>query len=168
MARYININAFGTDAFLRHQIENRLKYLKSDDFLISKEGIESLTLPEIQQICQSRGIRTVGVSPARLKSELNQWLELHLKHNIPSSLLILSRAFTISEKIPSSTDEALTGSAAALQATLSSLPDQVVNEAQLKVAETSGTATYEQKLNVIKEQEELIADELKQEAVCFC
>jgi LETM1 and EF-hand domain-containing protein 1 len=34
MARYMNINAFGTDSFLRQQIENRLKYLKADDKVI--------------------------------------------------------------------------------------------------------------------------------------
>ncbi|KAJ3111424.1 hypothetical protein HDU96_005703 [Phlyctochytrium bullatum] len=164
MARYMNINAFGTDAFLRHQIDQRLKYLKADDLLIQKEGVDSLSLQELQQVCQSRGIRTIGVSPARLRSELNQWLELHLVHKVPSSLLILSRAFTISEKIPSSQDEALKGSAEALQATLSSLPDQVVSEAQLKVSETAGVATYQQKLNVLQQQEELIADELEQEA----
>ncbi|KAJ3414541.1 hypothetical protein HDV05_006455 [Chytridiales sp. JEL 0842] len=164
MAKYMNINAFGTDAFLRHQIENRLKYLKADDLLIAKEGIDSLTLPEIQQICQSRGIRTVGVSPARLKSELSQWLDLHLKYNIPSSLLILSRAFIISEKIPSSSTEALSGSAAALQEVLSSLPEQVVNEARLNVEERSGVASAKLKLHVLQEQEELIADELEQEA----
>ncbi|KAJ3313718.1 hypothetical protein HDU76_002583, partial [Blyttiomyces sp. JEL0837] len=107
---------------------------------------------------------TIGVSPARLKSELSQWLELHLKYQVPSTLLILSRAFTISEKIPASADEALKGSAEALQATLSALPDQVVNEAQLKISEVAGTATYQQKLNVLQQQEELIADELEQEA----
>ncbi|KAJ3212718.1 hypothetical protein HDU67_003635 [Dinochytrium kinnereticum] len=164
MARYMNINAFGTDAFLRHQIDNRLKYLKADDLLIQKEGVDSLTLQELQQICQSRGIRTIGVSPARLRSELTQWLELHLVHKVPTTLLILSRAFIISEKIPSSQDEALKGSMEALQATLSSLPDQVVNEAQLQVSETAGVATYQQKLNVLQQQEELIADELEQEA----
>ncbi|KAI8847845.1 LETM1-like protein-domain-containing protein [Chytridium lagenaria] len=164
MARYMNTNAFGTDAFLRHQIDNRLKYLKTDDLVIQKEGVESLSLQELQQVCQSRGIRTIGVSPARLRSELTQWLDLHLNHKVPSSLLILSRAFIISEKIPSSQDEALKGSAEALQATLSSLPDQVVNEAQLQVSETSGVATYQQKLNVLQQQEELIADELEQEA----
>ncbi|KAJ3094610.1 hypothetical protein HDU97_007872 [Phlyctochytrium planicorne] len=163
MARYMNINAFGTDSFLRHQIDTRLRYLKADDLMIQKEGVESLTLQELQQICQSRGIRTIGVSPARLRSEITQWLDLHLVHKIPSSLLILSRAFTISEKIPSSQDEALKGSAEALQATLSSLPDQVLNEAKLQVSETAGVATYQQKLDVLKQQEELIADELQQE-----
>ena len=77
---------------------------------------------------------------------------------VPASLLILSRAFLLSDRIP---DEA--SSAEALQATLSSLPDSVVNEAVLKHAETEGKATYKQKLDVLTQQEELIADELEQE-----
>ncbi len=127
------------------------------------EGVDSLTIPELTQVCQSRGIRTIGVSPARMRSELQQWIDLHLKYQVPSSLLILSRAFTLSERLPASDEEALQGSAEALQATLSSLPHQMVNEAQLKVSEAEGVATYKQKLDVLKEQEEMIQDELEQE-----
>ncbi|KAI8616384.1 LETM1-like protein-domain-containing protein [Chytriomyces sp. MP71] len=162
MARYMSLNAFGTDTYLRNQINDQLVSIKRDDVLIVKEGVDALTIPELQMACSNRGIKIVGVSPARLKSELTQWLDLHLTHGVPGSLLILSRAFTISEKIPTTTNEALKGSAEALQQTLSALPEQVVNEAQLQVSEVAGTATRSQKLNVIKEQEELIEDELEQ------
>lgn len=166
MAKYMNIHAFGTDAFLRHQIEKRLRYLEDDDKVIQSEGgVEKLSIPDLQQVCISRGIRTTGVSPARMRAELEQWLDLHVNHKIPSSLLILSRAFQMEEKIPSDKDEALKGNAEALQATLSSLPHQVVNEAQLKISEAEGSATYKQRLSVLQEQEELIQDELEQEAV---
>ncbi|ORY42730.1 LETM1-domain-containing protein [Rhizoclosmatium globosum] len=163
MARYMSLNAFGTDTYLRNQINDQLVSLKLDDAAIAKEGVDALTIPELQAACQNRGIKTIGASPARLKSELTQWLDLHLTHGVPGSLLILSRAFTISERIPLSTEEALKESAGALQATLSSLPQQVVNEAQLQVAQVAGTATSNQKLNVLKEQEELIEDELEQD-----
>lgn len=168
MCKYMNINAFGTDPFLRQQITNHLTELKKDDRLIAAEGVDSLTIPELQQAAQARGIRIIGTSPARLRSDLNQWIELNLNQQIPSSLLILSRAFVISERIPTDPEEAMKGSAQALQATLSSLPDYVVNEAALSVAEKEGTATYKQKLDVLKDQEELIGDELEQEEViCF-
>ncbi len=135
--------------------------------LISAEGVDSLNIQELQQVCQARGIRTIGVSPARMRSELTQWLDLNLNHQVPGSLLLLSRAFMLSDRVPKDTSEALEGSAQALQATLSSLPDQVVHEAALEAAQAEGTATAKQKLNVLQEQEELIADELEQEAVCF-
>ncbi|KAJ3323123.1 hypothetical protein HDV06_002135 [Boothiomyces sp. JEL0866] len=164
MARYMNLNAFGTDSFLRHNIERRLNQLKLDDQMIVREGPENLSIPELQQACSARGIVTVGVSPARMRSELHQWLDLHLVHKIPSSLLLLSHAFQTTSRPLTPNGDVLESKAEALQATLSSLPQTVVNETQLKVSEQEGVATYKQKLEVIKEQEELIAEELEQDA----
>ncbi|KAF9328626.1 hypothetical protein BG006_008210 [Podila minutissima] len=157
MCRYMNLNAFGTDNFLRYQIRNKMNSIKQDDKLIMSEGVDSLTTRELQAACQSRGIRTGGVSPARLRSELAQWLELNLTYAIPSSLLILSRAFSFSDS------KDLATPVEALQATLSSLPDSLLTETELHVSELEGAATAQQKLEVLEQQEELIADELAQE-----
>ena len=40
--------------------------------LIQKEGVDSLTVSELQSACQARGMRALGVPEARLKSQLNQ------------------------------------------------------------------------------------------------
>ncbi|KAG0304883.1 hypothetical protein BGZ97_001313 [Linnemannia gamsii] len=157
MCRYMNLNAFGTDNFLRYQIRNKMHSIKQDDKLIMAEGVDSLTTRELQAACQSRGIRTGGVSPARLRSELTQWLELNLTYAIPSSLLILSRAFSFSDS------KDLATPVEALQATLSSLPDSLLTETELHVSELEGAATPQQKLEVLEQQEELIADEKAQE-----
>ncbi|KAF9198423.1 hypothetical protein BGZ49_000757 [Haplosporangium sp. Z 27] len=157
MCRYMNLNAFGTDNFLRYQIRNKMNSIKQDDKLIMAEGVDSLTTRELQHACASRGIRTTGVSTARLRSELEQWLELNLTYAIPSSLLILSRAFSFSDNQEASTP------VEALQATLSSLPDSLLTETELHVSELEGAATPQQKLEVLEQQEELIADELAQE-----
>ncbi|KAF9582202.1 hypothetical protein BGW38_000518, partial [Lunasporangiospora selenospora] len=157
MCRYMNLNAFGTDNYLRYQIRNKMSSIRQDDKLIMAEGVDSLTTRELQAACQSRGIRTGGVSPARLRSELSQWLELNLVHQVPSSLLILSRAFSFSDGKDHATP------AEALQATLSSLPDSLLTETELHVSELEGAATPQQKLEVLEQQEELIADELAQE-----
>ncbi|KAF9171650.1 hypothetical protein BGX20_007194 [Mortierella sp. AD010] len=157
MCRYMNLNAFGTDNFLRYQIRNQMNSIKQDDNLIMSEGVDSLTTRELQAACASRGIRTTGVSTARLRSELQQWLELNLTYAIPSSLLILSRAFSFSDNKESATP------VEALQATLSSLPDSLLTETELHVSELEGAATTRQKLEVLEQQEELIADELAQE-----
>ncbi|KAG0358073.1 LETM1-like protein-domain-containing protein [Gamsiella multidivaricata] len=157
MCRYMNLNAFGTDNFLRYQIRNKMNSIKQDDKLIMAEGVDSLTTRELQAACQSRGIRTGGVSTARLRSELQQWLELNLTYAIPSSLLILSRAFSFSDFKEMATP------VEALQATLSSLPDSLLTETELHVSELEGAATAQQKLEVLEQQEELIADELAQE-----
>ncbi|KAF9187267.1 hypothetical protein BGZ51_001464 [Haplosporangium sp. Z 767] len=157
MCRYMNLNAFGTDNFLRYQIRTQMNSIKQDDKLIMAEGVDSLTTRELQAACQSRGIRTGGVSPARLRSELEQWLELNLTYAIPSSLLILSRAFSFSDS------KDLATPVEALQATLSSLPDSLLTETELHVSELEGAATPQQKLEVLEQQEELIADEQAQE-----
>ncbi|KAL7751592.1 LETM1 domain-containing protein ylh47 [Sorochytrium milnesiophthora] len=168
MSKYMGIKAFGTDNFLRFQIRTKMRQLKMDDKLIQSEGVDSLSIPELQKACQDRGIKTLGVSPARLRYELQQWLDLHLVHKIPSSLLILSRAFIMSDKpqfMKEKSDEAVAQPTAdALHATLQSLPESLINEAELKIHEDEGKASYKKRLEVLQEQEELIAEELAQEA----
>ena len=67
--------------------------LKRDDRAISFEGVDSLSVPELQNACMSRGIRTYGVSPGHLRDDMNTWLEMRLRHGIPSTLMVLSNAF---------------------------------------------------------------------------
>ncbi|KAI8344125.1 LETM1-like protein-domain-containing protein [Chlamydoabsidia padenii] len=155
MCRYMNINAFGTDNFLRFQIRNRMRTIKADDKVIQSEGIDALSIQELQAACASRGFRSLGTSPDRLRDELAQWVTLHLDHHVPSTLLVLSRAFSF-------TDRHMTAEEA-LKATFNSLPDNLVNEAELQVLEMVGTSTYKQKMDVLEQQQELIEDESEQE-----
>ena len=141
--------------FLHIQIRNRMRQIKADDLVIKAEKIESLTIQELQAACATRGIRSIGISPGRLRDELAQWLDLHLEHHVPSTLLVLSRAFSYTDRSVS-TEEAL-------KATLNSLPDNLVNEAELQVLELVGASTYKQKLDVLEQQQELIEDEHEQE-----
>jgi LETM1 and EF-hand domain-containing protein 1 len=159
----MSINAFGTDAFLRTQIENKLKAIAADDRMIIEDGVHNLSISELQQACMARGLSFNGVSPNRMKNELTQWLDLHLEHKVPSSLLLLSNAFQTTGSPFQTGTSYLDEKAEALQATLSSLPHQVINEASLKISEEEGVATNKQKLDVLREQEELIEDELEQE-----
>ncbi|ORY94813.1 LETM1-like protein-domain-containing protein [Syncephalastrum racemosum] len=155
ICKYMNINAFGTDNFLRFQIRNRMRQIKADDTIIQLEGIDSLTTSELQAACAARGIRAIATPADRLRDELAQWLDMHVNHHVPSTLLILSRAFTFTDQTIS-TEEAL-------QATFNSLPDNLVNEAELQVLELVGATTYKQKLEVLEQQQELIEDESEQE-----
>lgn len=160
ICRYMGINAFGTDNFLRFQIRNRMKRIRSDDEMIDKEGVSDLTYDELIHACNSRGIRSIGsVTRAKLESELRQWLELHLRSEIPSVLLILSRALVFHEP-DMDTEEAL-------QNVIMALPDHVVEEAKLEASEVVGDSTnsYKQKLQILERQEDLIAEELEQERV---
>jgi LETM1 and EF-hand domain-containing protein 1, mitochondrial len=91
MCRYMNINAFGTDNFLRYTLRNRLNQLKEDDELIQSEGVEALTPAELIHAAASRGIRTSGVPLDRLREELSQWINLHVDRELSGTLLILSK-----------------------------------------------------------------------------
>ena len=121
----MGLNAFGTDNFLRGAIRARLTQLRRDDQLIDSEGIDSLSTSELQQACQSRGIRTIGASPARLRSELSTWIKLHLHNRVSGVLLILGRAFYFDRK-PGETEEDFT--IKSLESVLNSLPDNLVSK----------------------------------------
>ncbi|KAG5513540.1 hypothetical protein PMAC_000972 [Pneumocystis sp. 'macacae'] len=154
MCRYMNLNTFGTDPMLRYQIRHKMRKIKSDDKAIWYEGVDTLSVPELQVACANRGIRTHGLSPAKLRDELEQWLDLRLKHGVPSTLLLLSNAFMYDQ------DDQSDRHYNALIATLSSLPDELYHETELNVQDKE--ATNKQRLEVIMEQEELIASESKQ------
>ncbi|KAK9321473.1 LETM1-like protein-domain-containing protein [Lipomyces orientalis] len=153
MARYMNLPTFGTDMVLRYQIRHRMRQTKRDDRAIDYEGVDSLSVPELQSACQSRGIKSHGVSPARLRDDLQNWLDLRLRQNVPSTLLLLSAAYTYGEA------ESIDSHYDALLSVLSSIPDELYHEAELQVHHAEGTATNKQRLEVVKEQEELIKDE---------
>ncbi|KAJ5059391.1 LETM1-like protein-domain-containing protein [Bipolaris maydis] len=158
ICRYMNITSFGTDNFLRYQIRVRMRQIKRDDRAIAYEGVETLSVPELQTACASRGIRTYGVSPGRLRDDLTSWLDLRLKHGVPSTLLVLSNAFVYAQ----GKDAEMTSQIDALEAVLSSIPEELYHEVDLEVRNAEGAATNKQRLEVLKEQQELINEENEQ------
>lgn len=159
MCKYMNLNTFGTDMMLRYQIRHRMRQIKRDDRAISFEGVDSLSVPELQMACASRGLRTHGMSPGRLRDDLQCWLDLRLKYGVPSTLLVLSNAFMYAqgkESEMSSQIDALTG-------VLSSIPEELFHEIELEVHNAEGAATNKQRLEVLKEQQELIEEENEQD-----
>ncbi|CAN3356091.1 LETM1 domain-containing protein Ylh47p, mitochondrial [Diutina catenulata] len=152
MCKYMSIRPFGSDAILRYQIRHRLLTIIKDDKVIDYEGVETLSIPELQMACSQRGIKTGGKSPARMRDDLETWLELRLRQKIPSTLLILSNSYAYGEQ--SGIDTYYD----ALLAVLSSIPDEVYNVAKAQLSDDS-----KQKLRVLKEQEELIQEENQRE-----
>src|SRR5205814_3275990 len=159
MCRYMNLNTFGTDMMLRYQIRLRMRQIKRDDRAISFEGVDSLSVPELQTACASRGLRTHGVSPARLREDLQTWLDLRLKYGVPSTLLVLSNAFMYNQ----GKDSEMSSQIDALQAVLSSIPEELFHEIELEVHNAEGAATNKQRLEVLKEQQDLIEEENEQD-----
>lgn len=129
LCKLLELQSIGTNNFLRFQLTMRLRSIKADDKLIDEEGVGSLNVKELQAACRARGMRALGVPEDRLRDQLKQWLELHLHQEIPSSLLILSRAMYLPDTL-SPADQ--------LKSTLQTLPETVTKEAQVKVAEVEG------------------------------
>nr|XP_036847775.1 mitochondrial proton/calcium exchanger protein isoform X2 [Manis javanica] len=129
LCKLLELQSIGTNNFLRFQLTMRLRSIKADDKLIATEGVDSLNVKELQSACRARGMRALGVTEDRLRDQLKQWLELHLHQEIPTSLLILSRAMYLPDTL--SPEDQLTS-------TLQTLPDIVAKEAQVKVAEVEG------------------------------
>lgn len=144
----------GPDNFLRFQLRMQLRSLKSDDRMIQKEGVSSLTVPELQQASRARGMRALGVAEDRLRTQLEQWLELSLNEKIPPSLLLLSRVLYLPESLPAADQ---------LKATIQSLPIGVGTEARYKIGETEGKIDNKTRLELIKQEEAAIRKE-KEEA----
>lgn len=149
MAKYMSLRPFGTDSILRYQIRHRLLTIIKDDKAIDYEGVESLTVPELHVACSQRGIKTQDVSPGRLREDLDTWLDLRLRQKIPSTLLILSSAYTYGEHT-----QGIDTYYDALLAVLSSIPDEVYNVAKLSMSDDSKL-----KLDILKEQDEMINEE---------
>lgn len=149
--RLLTLPTIGTNNYLRFQLRMKLRQLRADDLLIQREGVDSLTEQELQSACQVRGMRAIGVPAARLRSQLRQWLELHLDEQIPASLLLMSRALYLPETV-STVDQ--------LKETLSQLPETLVEEAEIKICEVSGEKVDNKvRLDVLKKEEQMIAEE---------
>ncbi|XP_016535428.1 mitochondrial proton/calcium exchanger protein isoform X2 [Poecilia formosa] len=126
LCRLLELQSIGTNNFLRFQLIMKLRAIHADDKLIAEEGIESMSVTEVQSACRVRGMRSLGVTEERLREQLSQWLDLHLNQQIPTSLLLLSRAMFLPDTL-SPADQ--------LKTTLQTLPEMVTKEAQVKVAE---------------------------------
>ncbi|KAG0553544.1 hypothetical protein KC19_12G019100 [Ceratodon purpureus] len=147
MCKYMNIQPYGTDAYLRYSLRNKLLAIKKDDREIQQEGVDSLSESELRAACRERGMLGIQ-SVNNMRSQLQDWLDLSLTHNVPSSLLILSRAFLVAGKIQSFD---------AVEATLSSLPDEVI--ASVDVSTKASELELEERkkrLEILQHQEELI------------
>lgn len=156
MCKYMNIKPYGTDAYLRHMLRSKLSWIKNDDRMIQAEGVETLSEAELRAACRERGMLGL-LSVEQMRQQLKDWLDLSLNHSVPSSLLLLSRAFLVSGKVKPEE---------AVQATLSSLPDEVVESVGfMALPSEDALAERTRKLEYIQKEEELIKAETEKEEV---
>ncbi|KAK9891833.1 hypothetical protein WA026_016632 [Henosepilachna vigintioctopunctata] len=150
LCRVLEVQTLGTNNLLRFQLRMKLRSLAADDKMIQKEGVDSLTLAEVQQACRARGMRAYGLSEERLRSQLSQWLDLSLNEKVPPSLLLLSRALMLPETIPTSDQ---------LKATISTLPDAIVTQTKAAIGEKEGKIDNKVACELIMEEERKVKEE---------
>ncbi|KAK9786798.1 hypothetical protein WJX73_003279 [Symbiochloris irregularis] len=167
LCRFVGIQPFGTDAFLAARLRSHLSTIKRDDRAIQEEGVDTLTEEELRSACRARGMRTPfgEGAPAFMQRQLREWLDLSLHRALPSSLLLLSRAFTVTAPLAPSPQGREYDS---LKDTLSSLPEKVIAEVSMET-HTEGVdpgEQYARKLEQLKREEALIhEEELEAEAL---
>ena len=157
MCRYMGLPPYGADAFLRFQLRAKLSSIKEDDRRILWEGINSLTTDELREACSNRGMRSIGMTSFGYRRQLQEWLDLSIQKNIPISLLIMSRAFSLSSSSPEDV----------LKSSIQSLDSDIINEVVLAVAkpgEENSIDMQTRKLESMQFQKELIEDEREEQA----
>ncbi|KAJ8380023.1 hypothetical protein SKAU_G00008010 [Synaphobranchus kaupii] len=100
LCKLLELQPIGTNNLLRFQLMMQLRTIKADDEMIATEGVATMSVSELQAACRSRGMRSLGLTTDQLRQQLQQWLDLHLKENVPPSLLLLSRAMYLTDLKP--------------------------------------------------------------------
>jgi len=154
ICRLLELTPIGTNAFLRFQIEMQLRKLKADDVIIAKEGVDQLTVGELQVACKDRGMRAVGLTKEKLVKQLRQWIELSTNEKVPPSLLLLSRTLYL----PESVDHVQ-----AIGATITAMPKEVATGAKASIGEKEGKIDNVTRLEIIKQEQMKIDEEAKEQ-----
>ena len=163
MCKFVGIAPYGTDTFLRYQLRTKLRDIKNDDKTIYFEGLTNMTTSELRSAARARGMRWESDREDLIK-QLEDWLELSLKHKLPSTLLLLSRAFVITAESP--TADTKSKVLEDITVTLASLPEDVVTSAAVDEGLATQTESkredYTKRMEFLTREEEIIAEEAKE------
>ncbi|VDM33564.1 unnamed protein product [Hydatigera taeniaeformis] len=151
LCQLLEINSIGPSNFLRFQLWLRVRQLRTEDKLIAKEGIDQVPLWELQSLSRNRGMRSFGLTEERLRSQLSQWLDLHLEKNVPITLLLLSRAMYVQDTTLPPEQQ--------LKNAISVLPDKATEEAAVKAVESSEDVDPKTKIEFLRKEQETIKAE---------
>jgi LETM1 and EF-hand domain-containing protein 1 len=71
-----------------------MDYLTSDDKLIHQEGVESLSLTDLQQATLERGLKVLEMTPSDLQDQLREWIKISLAMPyVKTALLAYAHSF---------------------------------------------------------------------------
>ncbi|KAI9309122.1 LETM1-like protein-domain-containing protein [Cunninghamella echinulata] len=95
--RFMGLTGFGTRKMLQSRLNKHFDYLIQDDRLISNEGLESLTLAELQQANEERGMRSLDRDEDQLRQSLKYWFAIQSVEPT-RGMLVFSRMFLLNAK----------------------------------------------------------------------
>ncbi|TPX59055.1 hypothetical protein PhCBS80983_g02706 [Powellomyces hirtus] len=90
--KYLGIWKVGPALYLKRVLRQHADYIKGDDLLLAKEGLESLTAQELKSAMDARGLPSIDVSESQMKADLSEWIALHTTEDpeVPFGLMMLS------------------------------------------------------------------------------
>jgi len=164
MCKFLGLQSFGSDEFLRQRLRDYIRKVKKDDRMIKDEGLENLEESELRDACRARGMAAPFGPYAKefMAQQLREWLSLSLDQAIPTSLLILSRAFMLAAPLTVKKEDR---TFVVIREALGHLPEEVVEEAEAEstrlAADASAsraekTEAMRRKLDVLRQEEEAI------------
>lgn len=166
MCQYMQLPPYGADSFLRFQLRNKLRMIKDDDKRILWEGIGSLDDAELREACSDRGMRSMDVPHDLLKTQLKEWLDL-TKQQVPTSLLIMSRAFMLTASDPRSHHlQGIESTPQQVLQSMAALDSDIINEVVLNSASKSEVDTPDMRrrlLESIQFQKDMIEEERQEQ-----
>merc|ERR1719419_1491970 len=148
MCRYMEINNFGTTPMLRTRLYSKIRAIRREDKGIRKEGLDHIPEPLLKQLLRERGMRS-DYQEWICRANMAKWLELSLDHEVPVTLLVMSRVFTI-QHIPG--QDATTK----LKQTISTIGDATTKE---MLVEKGGVEDKKAEMEIIERQQQLIDEE---------
>ncbi|KAF9382766.1 hypothetical protein CPB97_006938 [Podila verticillata] len=103
--KFMGLNGFGPKFMLKKRLGKHMDYIRNDDELLQKEGIDGLSFSELQLANEERGMRSLEVSKEHLEKSLAYWLKLSLSKDstVPPALLVFSRMFLLHSTFKSDT-----------------------------------------------------------------
>jgi LETM1 and EF-hand domain-containing protein 1 len=95
LAEILQLSSLGPDGVILYRIRSTLGAIKKDDRVILEEGIASLDHKELAEASQKRGMRSLGMTSAQMRRQIESWIDLSTNKNVPATLLLMSRAFIL-------------------------------------------------------------------------
>jgi hypothetical protein len=89
--RFLGLSEFGGMFWLQRRWNKFSMYVQEDDLLLSKQGIGSLSVEQVAEAVEERGMTHTRLTEEEQRQALQEWVTLHVHDKVPLGLLVHSR-----------------------------------------------------------------------------